>query len=126
LERLVVFSCRMVGQDVGELLQVLAAALTPQNTMCIPCFGFATLAYVCIAAHAHRLQRHNSPVFFQPNVTSTCFQVLGERAQQFHPFISSATNVAASAVKSTRSVFNASNDGHMLLLRRLWASGMGE
>ena len=128
----------MVGQDVGELLQVLAAALTPRNTIFIPCFGFATqpmlsllhihscLCLYCCPRTQTSMQRHNSPVFVQPNVTPTCFQVLDERAQQFHPFISSATNIAASAVKSTRTVFNVSNDGHMLLLRRLWASSMGE
>ncbi len=131
------FSCRMVGQDVGELLQVLAAALTPPNAMCMcQCFGFATqpmlsllhihtcLCLNCCLRTQTSMQRHNSPVSSQPNVTPTCFQVLDERAQQFHPFISQATNVAASAVKSTRTVFNVSNDGHMLLLRRIWTSVM--
>ncbi len=133
------FSCRMVGQDVGELLQV-PAALTPRNAMRldVPCFGFAAqpmlsllhirtyLCFYCCIRPQNSMQRHNSPVFSQPNVTSTCFQVLDDRAQQFHPFISQATNIAASAVKSTHTAFNVSNDGHILLLRRIWASVMTE
>jgi hypothetical protein len=122
-EQLVVFSCRMVGRDAGELLQVchMPSSLRSQPTHC-------NTHRPQHASTATRIDRNTH----QPQHASTatthgkCFQVLDERARDFDPFIARAAEVAAASVKSTRVVFSASNDAHMNLLRRIWKSVMLE